>query len=280
MKRILSLVLIFALCLSLAGCIVLPVQELFDDEPEKPSPVVPETETAPAPETEESTEPTEEPTQPPIPQASVSDAYMDTLHYADFGEERILCYHIPRFDMDTPETESLNRAIYMELYELLEEDVYATPEQPFLFGMYYDWVQVDDIVSLLVYVQADWDLRIFKVYNAYADGSGMVSREELIGRFGYDQDSFHALAEQKLEEAYLSMFSQYPSGEDEFYQQQLENTVSYNNVECVVPFISGSGELCCVATIYSLAGADAYDHLINLTGSGDVPWPDCHIDHG
>ena len=280
MKRILSLILIFALCLSLAGCIVLPVQELFDDEPEKPGPSVLETETAPVPETDEATEPTQEPTQPPIPQVTVNDAYMDTLHYTDFDEEEILCYHIPQFDIDTPEMESMNRAIYMELYEMLEENVYEYPEQPFFYGMYYDWVQVEDIVSLLVFIRADYGIQIFRVYNAYADGSGMVSREELIGRFGYDQDSFHALAEQKLEETYLSMFSQYPLGEDEFYHQQLENTVSYDNVESVVPFISNSGELCCVATIYSLAGADSYDNLINLTGSEDVPWPDCHMDHG
>lgn len=262
MRRLFALILVLLLMLSLVGC------DKFDIEfplGKVEEPVMDKT----------TGERETEPTQPPIPQVTVSDAYSDTLYYG----ETLCCYHIPRFDIESPETESLNRAIYIELYDMLEQDVYAYPEQPFLFEMSYRWVQVENIVSLLVYVQADWGMRIFRVYHAYADGSGVVSREALLEHLGYTQSEFYDLATRKLEEKYFSLYSGYPGEEDDpFYQEQLEKTVSYDNVTQVIPFISSNGDLCCVATIYSLAGADAYDYVVNLTGSGDVPLPSC-TDH-
>lgn len=281
MKRIFAILLLLSFCFSLGGCGLLnlrPEDASVSDSPDQPASEedskTPET-TLPL--TEAPTEPqlseTEPSTEPPIPQVTVSDAYVDTLEY----EGWFCCYHIPKFDMDSPETESLNRAIYMELYDLLEKNVYEYPEQPFLFSMHYSWVQVENIVSLLVYAQADWGIEVYKVYHAYADGSGVVPREELLEFLGYTRDEFYAMVQPKLEEYYRSSYSGYPGSEtDEYYQMQLQNTISYENVAKVMPYISVNGELCCVATIYSLAGADAYDHLVNLEG-GNAPIPSCSV---
>lgn len=276
MKRGLAILLLLALCLSLGGCALLNFN-LGDRLPEdleipvpSENPKTPETQmTLPATEAPE----TEPPTEAPIPQVTVSDAYVDTLNY----ESLLCCYHIPQFDMDSPETESLNRAIYLELYEMLEENVYEYPEQPFLFSMHYSWVQVENIVSLLVAIQADWGMEIYRVYNAYADGSGIVSQDELLEFYGYDRETYYAQVTVALEAYYRSSYSGYPGSEtDEFYQMQLQNTVSYENAARTVPYISVSGELCYVATVYSLAGADSYDHLVTLTGT-NAPAPSCNI---
>lgn len=281
MKHLLIILLLLGVCFSLSGCALLSFN-LGDRLPENleiPVPSentkVPESQmTLPVTEAPETEAPeTEPPTEAPIPQVTVSDAYVDTLEY----EGWFCCYHIPKFDMDSPQTESLNRAIYMELYELLEENVYEYPEQPFLFSMHYSWVQVENIVSLLVYAQADWGIEVYKVYHAYADGSGVVSREALLEFLGYTQEEFYAMVQPKLEAFYRSSYSGYPGSEtDEYYQMQLQNTISYENVTKVMPYISVNGELCCVATIYSLAGADAYDRLVNLEG-GDAPAPSCSV---
>lgn len=281
MKHIFAILLLLSLCLFLGGCGLLnfrPEDASVSDSPDQPASEedskTPET-TLPL--TEALTEPqlseTEPPTEPPIPQVTVSDAYVDTLEY----EGWFCCYHIPKFDMDSPETESLNRAIYMELYDLLEKNVYEYPEQPYLFSMHYSWVQVENIVSLLVFAQGDWGIEIYRVYHAYADGSGVVSRGELLEFLGYTQDEFYAMVQPKLEEYYRSSYSGYPGSEtDEYYQMQLQNTISDENVTKVVPYIAVNGDLCCVATIYSLAGADAYDHLVNLEG-GNAPTPSCSV---
>ena len=85
------------------------------------------------------------------------------------------------------------------------------------------------------------------------------------------------MVQPRLEEYYRSSYSGYPGSEtDEYYQMQLQNTISYENVAKVMPYISVNGELCCVATIYSLAGADSYDHLVNLEG-GEAPTPSCSV---
>lgn len=278
MKRGLAILLLLALCLSLGGCALLNFN-LGDRLPEDLElPVPSEATKATEPPTAVVSEPTEAPeteapTEAPIPQVTVSDAYVDTLNY----EGLLCCYHIPQFDMDSPETESLNRAIYLELYEMLEENVYEYPEQPFLFEMTYSWVQVENIVSLLVAIQADWGMEIYRVYNAYADGSGIVSQDELLEFYGYDRETYYAQVTVALEAYYRSSYSGYPGSEtDEFYQMQLQNTVSYENAARTVPYISVSGELCYVATVYSLAGADSYDHLVTLTGT-NAPAPSCNI---
>lgn len=284
MRRLFAVTLVLLLLLSLAGCDKFGIDFPFGKFEE---PIMDKTPSER--ETEEDEPPTSLPaveteapeTQPVIPQVTVSDAYFDTLTMEGYYGPETYCYHIPQFDIESPETESLNRAIFTEMYELLEENVYATPEQPFVFSMAYEWIQVENIVSLLVYVECDWGLRLFKVYNAYADGSGVLTREELIGSFGYDQSEFYDLVAQRLEEEYRSMYSAYPGSEtDEYYQMQLSNTISYDNVTKVIPYISASGELCFVATIYSLAGADAYDYIVNLTGSAELNPPSCGADHG
>ena len=272
MKRLLAILLLLGVFF-LGGCGLLSFDlgDRLHENLEIPVPSenteAPETQmTLPVTEAPETEAPeTEPPTEPPIPQVTVSDAYVDMISYDNW----VCCYHIPKFDMDSPETESLNRAIYMELYDLLEKNVYEYPEQPFLFSMHYSWVQVENIVSLLVYAQGDWGIEIYRVYHAYADGSGVVPREELLEFLGYTQDEFYAMVQPRLEEYYRSSYSGYPGSEtDEYYQMQLQNTISYENVAKVMPYISVNGELCCVATIYSLAGADSYDHLVNLEGSG------------
>lgn len=276
MKRLFVTLLLLGFCFSLGGCALLSFN-LGDRLPESLEIPVP-SENMMTPETQMTLPVTEEPeteppTEVPIPQVTVSDAYVDTLDY----EGWTCCYHIPKFDIDSPEIDSLNRAIYMELYDMLEKDVYAYPEQPFLFEMTYSWVQVENIVSLLVAIQADWGMEIYRVYNAYADGSGIVSQDELLDFFGYDREAYYAQVTVALEEYYRSCYSGYPGSEtDEYYQMQLQNTVSEENVARVVPYLSGNGELCCVATIYSLAGADSYDHLVNLEG-GEAPRPTCSV---
>ncbi|MBQ4565807.1 MAG: hypothetical protein IJA48_05605 [Oscillospiraceae bacterium] len=275
MKRLLAMLLLLSIGLALGGCGLTlgarPVDPgLLETKPTASltEPDIPETKP-----TESQAPTTETPTEPPIPQVTVSDAYVDTLYYG----ETLCCYHIPQFDMDSAQTESLNRAIYLELYELLEENVYEYPEQPFLFCMNYSWVQVENIVSLLVYAQGDWGIEVYRVYHAYADGSGVVSREELLEFLGYTREDFYAMVQTKLEDYYRTSYSSYPGSEtDEYYRMQLQNTISYENATKVLPYLSVNGELCCVATIYSLAGADSYDHLVNLEG-GEAPVPSCSV---
>lgn len=280
MKRIVCIFVILALSLSLSACVPLAALLAVNTKDTVERPVLPEA----APEPQEWTDTIQTPqfTSDPVPamaQAGVSDAFVDTLEYTDYSGTSTLCYHIPRFDMDTPQMEDLNEEIFAELYDLLENNVYDNPEQPFLYQMCYDWVQVDHMVSLLVFVQADWGISLFRVYNVYADGSGEISDELLLEYFGCDAEAFPRMVKERMEKKFHSMYGDVAEIDGEYYQIQLSKTLSQENAMNAQPFIAADGSLAVVCTIYAMAGGDSYDHILYLTENGDAPYPQCAIVH-
>ena len=63
------------------------------------------------------------------------------------------------------------------------------------------------------------------------------------------------------------------------YNAQLEKTISDSNVSKAMPYIDINGDLCIVARIYSLAGADSYKETLKLKGSGSPSPINCTVDH-
>jgi len=57
----------------------------------------------------------------------------------------------------------------------------------------------------------------------------------------------------------------------EMFNAQLKNTISRENVESALPYMNRGGQLCVIAPIYSLAGADYYYHKLNLSDFVFIP---------
>jgi len=53
-------------------------------------------------------------------------------------------------------------------------------------------------------------------------------------------------------------------GYDDFFQMQLKNTLSEDNIQRSVPYFNENGQLCIIGAIYSLAAGDFYYQKINL----------------
>lgn len=278
MKRFFVILLAFSLVLSLAGCTPVDfIGELFNrTEPAEPIWIPDEAPATVDPALDETSEPTEA----VVPIVLVSDQFMDTVTVEEYNGPATYCYHIPQFELDTEAATALNQTIYDEIYPLMERYVYANPDYPFVFGISYDWVQVENIVSLLVRAQCDTGMTYYYAYHIYADGSATVKDEQIWEYYGYDGIAFYDLVAGKLKEKYISKYAAYPGADiDSYYQMQLANTVSYENVRSVKLFISAQGDLCCYADIYSLAGADCYTELVNLTGAETPLAPVCEENH-
>lgn len=55
------------------------------------------------------------------------------------------------------------------------------------------------------------------------------------------------------------------------FNAQLENTISQENLRKALPYLNSEGQLCIIAPIYSMAGADYYYHELNLSDLTLIP---------
>ena len=267
MKKGISLILTLFLVLSLWGC---RTQEAEETTPPVPRETV---HYGPAP-TESA--PTELPTEAPPGLVEVKDVFVDKAVMMDFDETYY--YHIPSIHIPGVNTDEVNKQMYFELYSFIDQYVYQNPDYPYLGDMGYLWTVREGIVSVITEVIVGPDSSpnpLYVIYNVDIATGQRITDEELVASFGLEPETYREQVRSALERTYVQMFesyhSQYP--EDPVYDMQYENTVSDDNVNNVLPYIDVSGELCVVADIYSLAGADSYRHLVALNGELEAAYP-------
>ena len=229
------------------------VEEL---EPPAPHPEVPD-----APDTPEVPDEPEEPEEPEGP--LVTDAFYDDTHRND--EYNWGIFAIPQINLDSEEIRSLNEEIYRELYTELTRDLLKNWDNRSK-KVTYDYYEVGDVLSVVVEVwPVDWEWTDYYVYNVSISEARVLSDDEVIAASGVED--FRKSAKQALETYF---WESYPvdtmadfSGGD-FFNEQLDRTRAQSNINEAVPYLNGRGELCVIAPIYSLAGADYYLHRVNL----------------
>lgn len=251
MKKLLAVVLLLMLVMSFAGCGV--------SEP------TPETETA-----------VQESTQLVFDDSSiVSEA--DYIELEDpFGG--FLCYyHIPRINLEDDKASGVNEQIMAQAEEFMQ-DAYLCIDQDVSItnaGFNYLWGYNKGVVSVTTAQYYGHPGLSFEVYNVSDKTGELIMDEELAQLYGYTYDQMLSLISEKSGECFDDYYTQAPK--DDFYDLQYTQTIGVSNAKLAKLFINDQGDLCCVAKIYSLAGADSYYRLINLTGDTEVPEPDmCH----
>lgn len=217
-----------------------------------------------------------------IRQELVSDAYFDYIVDDDYRMQ--CCYHIPRFNPEGGEFAQRNAEIYDELHTVMKEDVYG--DYRYVLDMAYGCGMKNTCVSLITASQEDWGNVQYHVFNVDIRDGSRISTEELAAAWGLTGEAYRALARKALEAKYEAIFgAAYEANQSDgnflkFYQEQKDATVSDQNIDALVPYIDAGGDLCAVARIYSMAGADYYHHLINLTGTDEPAAIECTADHG
>lgn len=200
----------------------------------------------------------------------------DAFSYTDAGESSSFEYRIPKINIDDATIAQLNQEIYADLeYDHIASDIatYGFADH----SASYQWGVNGNILSLVTKTDntmAAWTE--YSVYNVSILDGSEITNEELITSTGLSMDDYYIKVEQALGSKYWEGWDR--ANEQflnnsfcEMFNAQLENTISQENLRKALPYLNSEGQLCVIAPIYSMAGADYYYHELNLSDFTLIP---------
>lgn len=200
----------------------------------------------------------------------------DAFSYIGTGELLGFEYHIPRVNIDDAVIAELNHDIYEALaYEQIASDIAANGFAE--HSASYQWAVNGNILSLVTEINGTmWAWTDYSVYNVSILDGTRITDEELIASAGISMDDYYVKVEQALGSKYWEGWDraneQFQNNSFcEMFSAQLENTISPENVRKALPYLNTEGQLCIIAPIYSMAGADYYYHELNLSDFTLIP---------
>lgn len=191
----------------------------------------------------------------------VTDAYS-----YDYGTEwGYWGFHVPQINWPGSGIQAVNDSLWQQLYEqqLVANGTLAAVEQGYgsgLLGISYRWAVNGDVLSLWVICDYDADYTTYLVYNVSLSAGRRITDSELLAAVGLSEEEYLSLAQTALTAAFDASYGSFP--QDEFSLEQRQNTQAEANVRGARPFLSAGGELYVAGKVYSLAGAEAYFHLL------------------
>lgn len=174
------------------------------------------------------------------------------------------CYHIPVVELPGVNTQRINQLLYETHYENLKENALDIPEQPFLLGMLYSVGQKGDIVSVMVQESCDCDLTYYCVYNFSASTGEEIPDADVFAAFGLTEKQGRENIKNSLSDYWDQRIQQIGAEGMESYKN---DTLSNGNLANCRPFIDENGELRYTCIIYSPAGADSYQWILDDNGN-------------
>ncbi|MBE5821765.1 MAG: hypothetical protein E7311_04160 [Clostridiales bacterium] len=180
-------------------------------------------------------------------------------------------YSIPYININSEEANKINKEIE-EFYKSEVEEAIKEIEEysyAFLHEVSYNFYINDNILSLVILKEYDWDIVYYGVYNLDINKGTIVTNSEIISNIkGIDEDIYldilKDICKQRFIEAYgeKEEWKQFNAGEE--YETQLNRTISEDNLSIQTPiFLNDKGNIAVIANIYSLAGGDSYYRRID-----------------
>ena len=232
--------------------------------------------------TEATTAPTESTTEPSAEvdwDNLVTDAYVDVIEL--WGTS--CCYHIPRVNLEGQGIAELNQKIYDRIYGMMETDVYRNMSEygePVLCSIHYNWGMKDDLLSIVIRTQNNYyEWTDYYVYTLSLERMEEATAEELYAAYGLTEDSYYALAREVLQSRWDEQIAAMNGVDMEWIQTLVDATLADENVQKTLPYINARGELCMIADVYSIAGAEYYRHSVNTVSKTNEEWTECAVDH-
>ena len=206
----------------------------------------------------------------------VSDAYRETLESGGVSYS----YQIPKINLNYRNVTALNEEIYKKLYSGTdywdgiqgEMENIRSGETGMYYKISYDWAVNDRILSLIINCDDTWGGTSFDIYNVSIDTGDTVSKDELLQYKAWTEDQYRETVKHALGSYFWDCYgevihddrTQHGEGFLEGAKTQLAKTISAANIDAASPYLDQDGYLCAAGTVYSMAGADSYDHLFNL----------------
>ncbi len=174
------------------------------------------------------------------------------------------CYHIPVVELPGVNAQEINELLYETHYQNLKENAMDIKEQPFMLGIIYSVGQKGDIVSVMVQESCDCDLTYYYVYNFSAATGKQIEDSDVFAAFGLTEKQGRENIKNSLSDYWDQKIQQIGS---EGFESYKNDTLSDENIALFRPFIDEMENLRYTGTIYSPAGAESYDWIIDNDGN-------------
>ncbi len=201
----------------------------------------------------------------------VTDAYAKEESYVDYtGEKVTASFCIPQIHLEYAGITQLNQEIYNDLHSKAEaaiEEIQNIGSPMSYSEISYHWAVNSEILSLVTVTycpEMNNGWYEFTVYNLDVQTGDSVSDDAVITAAGLTKDEYYEKVKQVLESHFQSMWSMMSVGSNDLYTNALERTLSNENMDKAVPYINENAQLCIIATVPSLAGADHYFADFNI----------------
>ena len=207
----------------------------------------------------------------------VTEAYTET--YTDEFETHV--WRIPKIMLSGDDVEAINHEIWETMFTGAISENHEAIQHGDSFIPYgvidYQWAVNGNTLSLFIAKRIShthWDE--YYAYNVDIATGNKLSRDALLDAHGYSLDKYNQLAKQVLGSQFWSDWDR----TDEAFQnndfvswfnEALQKTISQENIDQSYPYINNKGELCIIAKVYSLGGADYYWHDLNTVHFTLVP---------
>ncbi len=164
---------------------------------------------------------------------------------------------VPAFNINTEEIKNLNAEI-LNKYKTDEADMSSSNTS-------YKYYENDNIVSVVILKSiTESSFEEYDVYNVDKSTGKQLSKDEVISNKNLEKENYEETILNQMKKICSESY-QDVTGADEFIKEANVKTTSKDNcsLEKTKPYIGENGALHYIIYIYSIAGADKYEHIIN-----------------
>lgn len=197
----------------------------------------------------------------------VEPAREETVDYTDLaGNQYHAVFRIPRILIDSEDAAQINAEVYDALNGYVDEALNARDNGTSLVTTEIDynaWVW-NDTLTVFTTAKSDWGMELHYIYTLDMKDGHRMDNAQVAALWGKSEDELYATLTDLVLEKFESMYGNMAETYSEFYDEQLANTVSEENIRASVVYPDSKGSPMAAVTVYSLAGADAYEQIIGL----------------
>ena len=173
-----------------------------------------------------------------------------TDSYRDEESQRF----IPEIIVEGISTDEVNDTIYAELQEYI-----SAPES---WRLEYEYEIKNDIISVCSHAYEVDGWYVYYIYNVSTVTGEFVSNQVFIEQMGLTEEKYRQQLIMALENIFYELYGDFE--QDDFFNSQLEFTLSESNLEKAIPFYTATDGLCVLIPVGSLIGAECYTRIVPL----------------
>lgn len=189
------------------------------------------------------------------------------LRYSDsVGNSYDADFAVPEIKIGGEDAAEANEEIREECMPQYNDSVEASENLTSLIcmGINYEYWTNDNLLTLLVTLESSWGQNQYLVYTFDLNTKKELDTEDIAPMYNMTERELESKIEQTMLDYYNEQYSSVSSEMQNSVNEQRSKTVSEDNVDDAEVYPDKNGELYIHCDIYSIAGAERYEHLLPL----------------